>query len=64
MIYVGVSIPDSVKRFGDLAVYIENGKVIHQIGRTFFDERSVERNICKIRGQEWDDSIELFDDYC
>lgn len=64
MIYVGVSMPDSVNRFGDLAVYIENGKVIHQIGSTFFDERSLERNFCKIRGQEWDDSIEVFDDYC
>ena len=64
MIYVGVSMPDSVKGFGDLAVYIENGKVIHHIGSTFFDERSLERNFCKIRGQEWDDSIEVFDDYC
>lgn len=42
----------------------ENGKVIHQIGRTYFDERAVLREFCMLRGQEWDDKEEIMDDYC
>lgn len=64
MLYVGVRMPESFKQIGDMVIFIENGKVIHKIGRTFFDERSLERTFCKMRGQEWDDSEDVFDDYC
>lgn len=64
ILYVGVKMPESFKSLGDMIIFIENGKVVHQIGRTFFDERSLERTFCKMRGQEWDDSEEVFDDYC
>lgn len=47
-----------------MIVFIENGKVIHQIGGTYFDERAVLREFCMLRGQEWDDEEEIFDDYC
>ena len=47
-----------------MIVFIENGKVIHQIGRTYFDERAVLREFCMLRGQEWDDEEEIIDDYC
>lgn len=64
IIYVGVRMPESYKKFGDMIIFVEHGKVIHQIGRTFFDEKSIEREFCKIRGQEWNDKEETFDDYC
>ena len=55
---------NSLKNYGDMIVFIENGKVIHQIGRTYFDERAVLREFCMLRGQEWDDEEEIMDDYC
>ena len=64
ILYVGVSMPESFKSIGDMIIFIEKGKVIHQIGRTFFDERSLQRTFCKIRGQEWNDDEEIIDDYC
>lgn len=64
ILYVGVSMPNSFKNYGDMIVFIENGKVIHQIGRTYFDERAVLRKFCMLRGQEWDDEEEIMDDYC
>lgn len=64
ILYVGVKMPESFKSLGDMIIFIENGKIVHQIGRTFFDERSLERTFCKMRGQEWDDSEEVLDDYC
>lgn len=65
ILYVGVSMPESFpKNLGDMIIFIENGKVIHQIGRTFFDEKSLQRTFCKMRGQEWNDDEEVFDDYC
>lgn len=64
ILYVGVSMPNSFKNYGDMIIFIENGKVIHQIGRTYFDERAVLREFCKMRGQEWDDEEEIMDDYC
>lgn len=65
VIYVGVRMPESViKGYGDMIIFVEHGKVIHQIGRTFFDERSLERTFCKIRGQEWNDEEVIMDDYC
>lgn len=64
MIYVGVSTTDSIKNYGDLFIFIENDKIIHRIGRTFFDEKALQRNFCKIRGIEWDDSQVIMDDYC
>ena len=47
-----------------MIIFIENGKVIHQIGWTYFDERAVLREFCKMRGQEWDDEEDIMDDYC
>ena len=64
ILYVGVSMPESFKSIGDMIICIEKGKVIHQIGRTFFDERSLQRAFCKMRGQEWNDDEEIIDDYC
>lgn len=65
ILYIGASMPDSLmKKVCDMIVFIENGKVIHQIGTTYFDERAVKRNICMMRGQEWDDPEEISDDYC
>ena len=64
ILYVGVSMPNSLKNYGDMIVFIENGKVIHQIGGKYFDERAVLREFCKMRGQEWDDEEEIMDDYC
>ena len=63
ILYVGVSMPESFKSIGDMIIFIEKGKVIHQIGRTFFDERSLQRAFCKMRGQEWNDDEEIIDDY-
>ena len=56
--------PQSFKQYGDMIIFVEHGKVIHQIGQTFFDERSLKRTFCKIRGQEWNDEEEIIDDYC
>ena len=64
ILYVGVSMPNSFKNYGDMIIFIENGKVIHQIGRTYFDERAVLREFCMLRGQEWDDKEEIMDDNC
>lgn len=64
IIYVGVRMPESFKEYSDVIIIVEHGKVIHHIGRTYFDERLLERTFCKIRGQEWNDEIEIFDDYC
>ena len=64
ILYVGARISNPIKDFGDLCIFIENGKVIHEIGTTYFSDLSLKRTFCKMRGQEWDDSIELFDDYC
>ena len=64
ILYVGVSMPESIKNFGEMIIFIEKGKVIHQIGPTFFDEKALQRSFCKIRGQEWNDEEEVFDDYC
>ena len=65
IIYVGVRMPESaIKQYGDMIIFVEHGKVIHQIGRTFFDERSLTRTFCKMRGQEWDDDEDIIDDYC
>ena len=64
IIYVGVKMPQSFKQYGDMIIFVEHGKVIHQIGQTFFDERSLKRTFCKIRDQEWNDEEEIIDDYC
>ena len=64
IIYVGVSMTESFKGYGDVIVFVEHGKVIHQIGSTYFDKRYLEREFCKIRGQEWNDTEEIMDDYC
>ena len=61
ILYVGVSMPNSFKNYGDMIIFIENGKVIHQICRTYFDERAVLREFCMLRGQEWDDKEEIMD---
>lgn len=63
ILYVGVYMPNSfLKKTGDLIVFIENGKVIHQIGKTYFNRGAVEREFCFLRGQKWEG--EVFDDYC
>lgn len=64
ILYIGATMPDSFKKTCDMIVSIENGKVIHHIGTTYFDDRAVKRNLCKIRGQEWTDPVEIQDDYC
>ena len=64
IIYVGVKMPQSLKQYGDMIIFVEHGKVIHQIGQTFFDERFLKRTFCEIRGQEWNDEEEIIDDYC
>ena len=64
IIYVGVSMTESSKGYGDVIIFVEHGKVIHQIGHTYFDKRYLEREFCKIRGQEWTDTEEIIDDYC
>jgi len=62
-IYVGTRLPDSaVKQLADMTIFIENGLVIHQLGSTYFDENSLKREFCRLRGQEWEG--EVFDDYC
>ncbi len=63
-LYVGVSMTESFKGYGDVIVFVEHGKVIHQIGHTYFDERYLEREFCKMRGQEWNDEEVIIDDYC
>ena len=55
---------ESVKGYGDVTVFVEHGKVIHQIGHTYFDKRYLKREFCKLRGQEWNDEKEIIDDYC
>ena len=64
ILYVGERIEDSVKGFGDAYVVVENGKIVHKIGRTYFDEKALQRNFCKMRGQKWNDDENVFDDYC
>ncbi len=64
IIYVGVEMPESLKPYGDMIIFVEHGKVIHQIGSTYFDKRYLEREFCRIRGQEWNDEEEIDDDYC
>lgn len=63
-IYVGVKMPDSYKEYSDVIIFVEHGKVIHQIGHTYSDKRYLEREFCKIRGQEWNDDEVIIDDYC
>lgn len=64
ILYVGVRMPNSLKKYGEINIKIENGKIIHLIGQTFFDERSLQRKFCNMRGQEWNDEDEVFDDFC
>lgn len=64
ILYVGVTIKDSLKGFGDTFITIEKGKIIHEIGHTYFDEKYLQRNFCRMRGQYWNDDEEVFDDYC
>lgn len=64
IIYVGVRMPESYKEFGDVKIFVECGKVIHCIGRTYFDDRFLERRFCLLRGQEWNDKEIIIDDYC
>ena len=56
--------PDSIKKYADVIVFVENGKVVHQIGSTYFDEKVLQRRFCKLRGQKWNDDEVVFDDYC
>lgn len=63
-LYVGTTLPGSFKPFGDLCIYIQNGKVIHEIGHTYQDKRYLLREFCKIRKQEWDDDEPIIDDFC
>ncbi|MDO4957247.1 MAG: HNH endonuclease signature motif containing protein [Bacteroidales bacterium] len=63
-LYVGINMPDSIKHYGDVYIFIENGRVIHQLGKSYFELNYLKREFCRIRGQKWDDSIEVFDDYC
>ncbi len=64
ILYVGIRMLESVKEYGDVIVFVERGKVIHQIGHTYFDKRYLEREFCGIRGQEWNDEEGIIDDYC
>ena len=66
ILYVGVEMPDSFKPFADMTVFVENRKIIHQLGHTYFDSRYLEREFCKMRGQEWieDPNNPIMDDYC
>lgn len=64
ILYVGVRLTPSIKDFGKIFISKENGKIIHYIGETYFDAAYLERFFCKMRGQEWDDNIKVFDDYC
>lgn len=68
-LYVGaklenVEMSETIKGYGDVIIFVEHGKVIHQIGHTYFDKRYLEREFCKIRGQEWNDDEVIIDDYC
>ena len=63
-LYVGVKMDNSLKNYGDMIIYKEHGRVVHQIGRQYFSENYLKRAFCFMREQEWDDSIEVFDDYC
>ena len=64
ILYVGVRMEDSFKPYADMIIFIENGKVVHQLGHTYFEEAYLQREFCRIRGQEWDETIDVFDDYC
>lgn len=64
LLYVGLSTSGSIKDYGDMYIYVENHKIVHEIGRTYFEENFLKREFCKMRGQDWDNSIEVFDDYC
>lgn len=64
LLYVGLRMTESFKGYGDVTVFVEHGKVIHQIGKTYFDKRYLERKFCQLRGQEWNDEKEIIDDYC
>ena len=64
ILYIGVKIENPIKDYGDLIIFIENGKVIHQLGRTYFDEKYLQREFCRIRKQEWDEKEYVVDDYC
>lgn len=55
VLYIGVYMPDSIKKYADVIVFVENGKVVHQIGSTYFDEKALQRSFCKLRGQKWND---------
>ena len=57
-------VSEPIKGYGDVIVFVEHGKVIHQLGHTYYDEKYLEREFCKIRGQEWNDTEEIMDDYC
>lgn len=63
-LYVGTTLPGSFKPFGDLFIFVRDGKVIHQIGHTYQDKRYLLREFCKIRRQEWDDDEPIIDDFC
>lgn len=66
ILYVGIELKESFKPYADMIIFIENGKIIHQPGRTYFDGRYLDRAFCKIRGQEWfeDKDDPIMDDYC
>ena len=66
ILYVGVKMSDPIKPFGEMTVFIENRKIIHQLGHRYFDPRYLEREFCKMRGQEWieDPNDPIMDDYC
>lgn len=61
-VYVGVYLPDSTKKYADMRIFIDNGKVVHELGSTYSDENALKREFCLIRGQKWDG--EVIDDYC
>ena len=56
--------PEHIEQYGDVIVFVEHGKVIHQLGHTYHDERYLKREFCKMRGQEWNDEEIIIDDYC
>ena len=64
ILYVGTKIENPIKPYADTFVFIENGKVIHQLGKTIWDEKCLLRAFSKIRGQQWNDEEDVMDDYC
>lgn len=45
ILYVGVRMSNSLKKYGEINIKIENGKIIHLIGLTFFDIPMGNRNL-------------------